>query len=159
AFLVLVLATQLRALFGAAWLGVAVDASLGFRAAVQVLTDALIVDLGWLVIGAAVIWAASRDLGRAFDLACVAVLPLLFVDLAGSVVVYAGDLELPRGLMWLLAGIGYAWTGALLALALVDHTPQRIRVAARRGEAAACDVRRSRAPIRVDQLLARRAGL
>ena len=121
AICVLLLATQLRALVAAGWLGVSVDAALGVRALVQTLSDSVVVDLGFLVVGAAVIYAASgprRELGRAFDLACVAALPLLFVDLAASVVVYAGELSVGRTVMWLLSSTSYVWTGVLVALAV-----------------------------------------
>jgi thiol-disulfide isomerase/thioredoxin len=121
AICVLLLATQLRALVAAGWLGVSVDAVLGVRALVQTLSDSIVVDLGFLVVGAAVIYAASgprRELGRAFDLACVAALPLLFVDLAASVVVYAAELSVPRNVMWLLSSTSYVWTGVLVALAV-----------------------------------------
>ena len=58
-----------------------------------------------------------RNLGRAFDLACVAVLPLLFVDLGATVVVRALDVAVP-GLVGLgLASVSFAWAGALVALA------------------------------------------
>jgi thiol-disulfide isomerase/thioredoxin len=119
----LVAATQLRALVTAVWLGVAVAGALGVRAAVQTLTDALVVALGFLVVGAALIYVAMgtrRELRRAFDLACVAVLPLLFVDLAASVVVYAAELTVPRTVMWLLSGTSYAWSAGLIVLAIAE---------------------------------------
>jgi len=146
AFLVLVLATQLRALVAAVWLGVVVAGSLGVRAIVQTLSAALVVDLGVLVVSAAVIFAASgarRELGRAFDLACVAVLPLLFVDLGASVVVYAADLEVPRAVMWTLSAASYVWTAILVVLAVLE---------VRRGEPAAVADRA--APRRAGQGLA-----
>jgi thiol-disulfide isomerase/thioredoxin len=117
----LVAATQLRALVTAVWLGVAVAGGLGVRAAVQTLTDALVIELGFLVLGAALIYVGAghrREVGRAFDLACVAVLPLLFVDLAASVVVYAAELTAPRAVTWLLSAASYAWTAVLIALAI-----------------------------------------
>lgn len=120
AMIVLVVATQLRALVTAGWLAARVDVTLGLRALVAILTSTLIVDLGFLVVGAAIIFAAAgrrRELGRAFDLACVAVLPLLFVDLAASTVVYAAELAMPRAAMWGLSVASYAWTGVLVALA------------------------------------------
>lgn len=115
-------ATQLRALVAAGWLGVVVDGALGVRAFVQTLTDALVIELGALVIGAAVIYVAmrQRELGRAFDLACVAALPLLLVELAASVVVYAGELSTPRAVVWLLSLGSYVWTAALIALACIE---------------------------------------
>lgn len=100
AMIVLVVATQLRALVTAGWLAARVNATLGLRAFVAILTNTLIVDLGFLVVGAAV-------------------LPLLFVDLAASTVVYAADLAVPRGVMWLLSLASYAWTGGLIALAAI----------------------------------------
>ncbi|HEX5061869.1 MAG TPA: TlpA disulfide reductase family protein [Kofleriaceae bacterium] len=118
--LVLLVATQLRALTAAIWLGIAVDPTLGVRAVVSTLTDSLVVDLGFLVVGAVIIFAASgrrRELGRAFDFACVAALPLILVALAASLIVYSTGLDVPRPVMWMLSGIAYAWAGGLMALA------------------------------------------
>jgi thiol-disulfide isomerase/thioredoxin len=131
AIIVLLVATQLRGIVGAIWLGTAVTGALGLRAIIQVLTDALVVDLGFLVVGALVIFAAGggrRDIGRAFDLACVAALPLLYVDLVGSVVVTALGLHVPHGAMLALSGVAYAWTGALIAVAVI-HTRKKGDVA------------------------------
>ncbi|NVB82681.1 MAG: TlpA family protein disulfide reductase [Kofleriaceae bacterium] len=123
AFVVLVVATQLRAIVGAVWLGAAVEPVLGVRAIIRVLTDALTVDLGFLVLSALILWASAgprRELGRAFDLACVAVLPLLFVDLAATTVVFAFSLTVGSGVMMTLSAIAYAWTGVLVALAVIQ---------------------------------------
>jgi thiol-disulfide isomerase/thioredoxin len=123
AILVLVLVTQARGIVSAIWLASVVEVSLGARALVQLLTDALAIDLGFLVIGALVIWAAAgprRELGRASDLACVAVLPLVFVDGIATIVVLALGLEVPRVAMTVLSLVAYAWTGALIALAAVE---------------------------------------
>jgi thiol-disulfide isomerase/thioredoxin len=118
---VLMLAIQLRGLATAAWLGAAVAPGLGVRAAVRVLTGALTMDLGLLVLGALALFALAgkkRNLGRAFDLACVAALPLVFVDLGATVVVRAiGVTAVPSPIMWLLTGLSYGWMGALIALA------------------------------------------
>jgi thiol-disulfide isomerase/thioredoxin len=127
AILVLIAATQLRAIVAAIWLGVAVGGALGVRALVQTLSDTLVIDLGFLVVSAAIIYAATggkRELGRAFDFACVAVLPLLFVDLIASVVVFAADLAVPRTMMWALSFTSYAWTAGLTVLACIEaRTP------------------------------------
>jgi len=123
ALLVFLLATQLRALVGAVWLGSVVEASLGLRAAVATLTDALVIDLVILIFAAVVIWAGSgkhRELGRSFDLACVAVLPLLFVDLGVSMIVYAADISLPRAGVWVFSIIAYTWTAILIVLAVIE---------------------------------------
>jgi thiol-disulfide isomerase/thioredoxin len=118
-------ATQLRALFGAVWLGGAVGMGFGLRGVMHVLTGALTVDLAFLVIGALALWGAAgarSGLGRVFDLACVAALPLFLVDLAAVTVVRAFEAfdvihGVPMPLGWALAGISWGWTGALLALA------------------------------------------
>lgn len=121
AMILLVLAaTQLRGLVGAIWLSGAVDVGLGVRALIQVLTRALTVDLAFLVVGALLLWMIGgkrRDLGRAFDLACVAALPLLFVELVATTIIRGFDVELPPVLGWTLAGISWAWAGVLLAFA------------------------------------------
>ncbi len=123
AMLVLVLVTQARAIFSAIWLASAVELSLGARAVVQLLTDTVAIDLGFLVLGALVIWAAAgprRELGRAADLACVAVLPLVFVDGLATVIVLAFGLEVPRAAMTVLSLGAYTWTGALVALGAIE---------------------------------------
>jgi thiol-disulfide isomerase/thioredoxin len=115
---VLLVATQLRWLAAAVWLGGAVDAGLGLRAAMRVLTGALTVDLGALLIGALVVFALAgrrRNLGRAFDLACVAVLPIVMVQLTATVLAAVTDLAVPAALSWPLA---LGWMGALTALAI-----------------------------------------
>ncbi len=122
AMLMLVLAaSQLRGIVGGFWLGGAVDLGLGLRAVVQVLTRALTLDLAILVIAALLLFALAgrrRDLGRAFDLACVAVIPLLLVDLGTGVALRALDTHLPGELAWGLAAAAWAWTGTLIALAV-----------------------------------------
>jgi thiol-disulfide isomerase/thioredoxin len=123
AFLVLVVATQLRAIVAAVWLGSVAEPVLGVRAMIHVLTDALTVDLGFLVLGALVLWATGgvrRELGRAFDLACVAVIPLLFVDLVATTVVLAFSLSIGSIGTLALSGVAYAWTGSLVALAVIE---------------------------------------
>lgn len=123
AMLVLVLVTQARALVSALWLASAVEVSLGARAIVQLLTDAVAIDLGFLVIGALGIWAAAgprRELGRAADLACVAVLPLVFVDGIATIIVLTFGLDVPRAAMTVLSLGAYTWTGALVALGAIE---------------------------------------
>jgi thiol-disulfide isomerase/thioredoxin len=84
----------------------------------RVLTGALTVDLGALLIGALVVFALAgrrRNLGGAFDLACVAVLPIVMVQLAATVLAAVTDLAMPAALSWPLA---LGWMGALIALAI-----------------------------------------
>ncbi len=117
--LLMLAATQLRSLVGAAWLGKAVDSMLGLRAGMQILTRTLTVNLAFLVLGAFVLFAAGgskRNLGRAFDIACVAAIPLLVVELVASTVIRALDLHPPMQVGWVLAAISWGWAGSLLAL-------------------------------------------
>jgi thiol-disulfide isomerase/thioredoxin len=122
----LLLATQLRGLFAAGWLGTAVSPGLGLRGLMHVLTRSLTIDLGFLVVAAIVLFAAGgakRNLGRAFDLACVAALPLVFVDLTATVVVRIAELEVPRAAGIALASASYIWAGALVALGALRPAP------------------------------------
>ena len=119
--LMMLAATQLRGLFGAAWLAVAVHAGLGFRAVIQVLTHSLTIELAFIVIAALGLWLAGwkkRDLGRAFDLACVAVLPLIMVDVAATVIVRAFELTVPAPLSIALATGSHVWAAVVVLLAL-----------------------------------------
>ncbi len=122
--LLLVLATQLRGVFGALWVGSAIDWGLGLRSLVHVLATSVTLDLVLLVIATVAIFATAsrrRDLGRAFDLACVAVLPLIVVELAATFVVRLFDVSLPELGMRLLSIGSYAWTGVLVALAIASE--------------------------------------
>jgi len=118
--LIVLVATQLRGLVGAIWLAHDVEVRFGIKAIIRLLTQALTVDLAFLVLGALVLWAGAgkqRDLGRAFDLACVAAIPLLVVELVATVIVRALDIAVPMPISWLLRGVSFGWAGALLALA------------------------------------------
>jgi thiol-disulfide isomerase/thioredoxin len=116
AIAILVICTQLRGVLAALWLGQAVSWTLGGRALLQLLQGTLTIDLGVLVVAAAVIFAASgrrREVGRAFDLACVALVPLVFVQLVAMVAAHFADATIPAAVVY---GPGLAWTGALVAL-------------------------------------------
>ncbi|HEU4732258.1 MAG TPA: TlpA disulfide reductase family protein [Kofleriaceae bacterium] len=131
AILLTLAATELRGLATAVWLGGSIDLGLGLRAAMHVLTGELTVDLGLLVLGALAVYALAgprRNLGRAFDLACVAALPLLFVDLAATVAVRTAGLAVPTAVGWLLSGVSYAWMGGLITLAIqpARRSPARV---------------------------------
>jgi thiol-disulfide isomerase/thioredoxin len=118
---VLVIAAHARAVVAAVWLGVVVGVLAGLRGAVTVLSQALNIDLAFLVIATLAIWAAGgprRSWGRAFDAACVAALPLIAIELAATLVVRIADAPVPRWLAIAISGIGFAWAGSLVALAL-----------------------------------------
>ena len=122
AIAVLLAATQLRGLASSVWLMLEVAPGFGLRAAMRVLTGALSVDLGLLMIAALAVFALAgprRNLGRAFDLACVALVPRVAVELVATVVVRAAAIDaLPGAASWALTGLSCAWLGALVALAI-----------------------------------------
>jgi thiol-disulfide isomerase/thioredoxin len=118
---ILLAATQLRYLVSAVWLAGAVDPQLGLRAVVHVLTRTLTLDLGALVIGAVVIFAASgrgREPGRAFDLACVAVVPVVCVELGVQTIVSIGNLPLPDTVAWGIELAAISWMAVLVTIAV-----------------------------------------
>jgi thiol-disulfide isomerase/thioredoxin len=118
---VLLLATRLRPLVEQIWIGVEVGAGYGLRAVTNVLTRTLIMPLAVLIIGALLLFAIGgkrRNAGRAFDLACVAILPMLFVEIAATFVVRTLDVRIPFTVAWGLSLVAYAWAGALFALAV-----------------------------------------
>jgi thiol-disulfide isomerase/thioredoxin len=121
-FALVLVATQLRWLVQATWLGVAVAPSPGIRALVHVLTTTFTIDLGLLVIAAAIIWFAAgprRELGRAFDLACVTALPPVFVQLAAQTIISISSIAPPVSLQWTVAIASYAWMAGLVVVAVI----------------------------------------
>jgi thiol-disulfide isomerase/thioredoxin len=123
AIVVLIIATRLRVLVQAGWTGAVLGAGNGARLVIQLLADTLTIDLGILVIAAVITWAAAgprRELGRSFDLACVAVLPLVAIDLVAGVVIHALDVAVPIPVTWILTALAYAWTGSLVSLAMLE---------------------------------------
>jgi thiol-disulfide isomerase/thioredoxin len=121
AIAILLVATQLRWLVSAVWLGFAVNGSLGFHAVIHVLTRTLTLELGMLVLAAAVIFVASgklRELGRSFDLACVAALPFVLLYLVAQTVIGIGNLPMPAIAMWGVEVASIAWIALLVTLAV-----------------------------------------
>ena len=115
----LVIAAQLRSLVGAIWLAVAADAGSGIRGVLRVLTQSLTLELAAIGVAGGVLWllaGARRDLGRAFDLACVAIIPLVVVDNGASIVRGVVDSPVPTWLRWSVIGVGLAWASLLVIL-------------------------------------------
>ena len=126
ALVLVVVATQLRGLATACWIG----GSAGLVFAVRTLTAAVSLHFVLLVLAALLVFAfagAKRSLGRAFDLACVAVLPLLVVQLVATVALRAAEFDgVPPVMAWFVPAVGLGWMGALVALAI---RPARIGAA------------------------------
>jgi len=117
-----ILCVQTRALVGAAWLGAVAGASIGGRALLRAVADPLTLPLVLLVAATGVLWLGGgprRAVGRAFDLACVALVPLVVVELVGTLL-FRAALDASPPVRTAALGIGFAWAGALVALALVQ---------------------------------------
>ena len=129
--LALLAATQLRWIVQAFWIGGAVEPALGLHALVQVLTSTLSLDLGALLVAALAIAIGgklARDLGRAFDLACVAVVPVVAVDLIAGVAVALAQAVPPDSVRVAVMIAAHAWAVALVVLAiLVARHPAPVR--------------------------------
>ncbi len=114
-------ALHLRALVAAGWLTAEFGLGVGGRAMAMVLSRAFTADLAFLIAGAGLVFVAGgsrRALGRAFDLACVAAIPLIVVE---GVAIAIGQVAGTPPILGLAAtAIGYGWSGSLLALALLQ---------------------------------------
>jgi len=122
-FALSLLAVHLRGLVAAGWIGVVFGVSAGVHAVLMVMSSAFTADLAFLVVGALIVWALGgprRALGRAFDQACVAVVPLVVVQVVATAAVHALGIAVPAPVGLGLVVIGYAWSGSVLALALIQ---------------------------------------
>ncbi|MGE0547067.1 MAG: TlpA family protein disulfide reductase [Kofleriaceae bacterium] len=133
---------QLRALAQAVWLG-ELSAGLGFRAAMKVVTATFTVELAFIIVAALALWLLGgrrRNIGRAFDHACVAVIPVLAVYLVVHAIIrvveLGGNVELPGAVNAIVVAAAFGWAGTVVALALVRTAIQplsgRSRTLARR---------------------------
>jgi thiol-disulfide isomerase/thioredoxin len=125
----LVLAGHLRGLVVALWLAISVDATLGFRTLSAVLSASLTMPLAFLVLSAGLLWLTAgkaRHMGRAFDLAAVATVPLVLVLLVGisASLLVSSEHGAPMVGFGVL-GLGFGWSGALVSLAVM---PSRMAV-------------------------------
>ena len=135
AIVILLAATQLRWLVSAVWLGAAVNVGLGLSAFVHVLTQTLMLDLAVLVIAAGIIWFAGgprRELGRSFDLACVAALPLVLLHGVAQIAADTLSLPTPVAVRWVVECVAFGWMAGLVTLAIFAN---------RRAEAPALEAR------------------
>jgi thiol-disulfide isomerase/thioredoxin len=113
-----VLGAHLRGLIAAGWIGSAIDAGHAFRAITVVLSAALTTTLAFLLVASFVLVAVAgpaRSLSRAFDLTCVALIPMLTVQMVVTAAVTAVSNDVPRWLSFAAAGIAYAWAGVIVA--------------------------------------------
>jgi hypothetical protein len=135
-FGIVLVAVHTRALIGAAWLSTVVGLGAAGQALLTTASKAFTVPLVFLMVGAVVVWLGGgprRSVGRAFDLACVALIPVITVDIAATLVLRA--IGLPDAARVAVLGVGFTWSGALLALALVQLRRRGVAVIAQPGAA------------------------
>jgi hypothetical protein len=129
-FAIVLLCVHTRALVVAAWLAGALGLGAGGQALMSTASSAFTKPIAFLVVATAIVWIAGSALargwrgpGRAFDLACVALIPLLAVETAGTLVLRGLDLvgvHAPAAFGLVVEAGGFAWSGMLLALALLQ---------------------------------------
>ena len=128
-FALLLLCVHTRAVVVAVWLGTVGGLGTAGQALLSVMSQALTAPLAFLAVGTAGVYVGGgprRSVGRGFDLACVALVPLLAVELVVTLVVRAAGLPLPAAVRVVVRGAGFAWSGVLLALALVQLRRRRV---------------------------------
>lgn len=129
-FAIVLVCVHTRSLVVAAWLTGALGVGAGGQALMAAASSAFTKPLAFLVVATAIVWIAGsvlargwRGPGRAFDLACVALIPLLAVEVVGTLVLRGAGLvglAVPAVIGLGLEAGGFAWSGTLLALALLQ---------------------------------------
>jgi thiol-disulfide isomerase/thioredoxin len=115
----LLLSVHTRRIVAAVWLATAVGFMAGLRGVAAVLSQALTVDLAFLVVATLAMWLGAgprRSLGRAFDQVCVAALPMVSLEIVATAVTRGLDVAVPRAVTLGLTGLAFGWAGALVAL-------------------------------------------
>ena len=111
------LVTRTREIAIALWVGAAESAGAGLQALAGALSQAIAWDLVLLfVAGFALTIAAGgkRAMGRDFDLACVAFVPLIVVRLVGELFFVILEFPLPEPGHEIIAWIAYGWSAFVL---------------------------------------------
>nr|HPH69482.1 hypothetical protein [Kofleriaceae bacterium] len=119
--LALLLGAHLRGLVAGAWMGGALGMNLGLRALIVVVSGALTTTLAFLMISTLALFITggkARSLPRAFDLASVALVPMLTVQLVVSAVVRLVADRAPTWLSYAATGVAFAWGGIVVANAV-----------------------------------------
>lgn len=113
-------ATRARELVAALWVGIVEDAGIGMRAVISSLSRSIAMDLAFLFIAAIALTLAAgrkRAVGRDFDLACVAFVPLIAVELLATLALQLGQQGPTPLIRDAVAVVAYGWSVAVLVLA------------------------------------------
>ena len=117
----LLLAAHLRRLVAAVWLALAIDVGVGARGLVAALSQAWttpLVALAVLTAGLFVAGGRARSIGRAMDAAAVAAVPVIAVELLGTLVVRHAEGELPAATTTVLTVLAAGWAAVVAVLAV-----------------------------------------
>lgn len=118
--LLVIACAHTRTVVAATWVGASVGFFPAATALLAVGTEALTLPLTFVVVVAVGLWAAAgkaRSLGRAFDVACVAAVPLSVVELSAAVGLATSKLPWLGGARVVLASLAFAVGGAIAAAA------------------------------------------
>jgi len=141
AMFLLLLAAYLTEVVAGVYLMASDGFGFGLRALGMLVSRVLMRDLAFVVLAGVAIFAASRDrqLGRDFDLASVAYVPVAAVKLVTSLLILGLDVPSPSPVTQVAAVVAYGWGGGLVALAvwqsrrapetLATERPARARLA------------------------------
>ncbi len=113
-------ATHTRELVAAVWVGAAESVRVGLNALFAALSRAVAMELAVLFASAVLLTllvGRKRELGRDFDLACVAFVPLIAVKLSGTLLLLVTGLSVTTNLKWAFAVVAYGWAAAVLFMA------------------------------------------
>jgi hypothetical protein len=117
-----VLALHTRDVVVGAWLVGSEGVSVGLGALASLVGRSVGTDLVFLLAAGALVTVAAgrrRSLGRDFDLACVAYVPFVAVQVTAALVLGAAGAALPRGVTDAVVAAAFTWAGAIVALAIV----------------------------------------
>ena len=113
-------AVKARHLFAMGWLGISDSLTIALSSFVNTLSRSLATDLAFLLIASialTVLAGSQRSLAREFDLACVALVPFVTVELSMSLVMWLVPTLSPVIMANVAGLLGYGWAGVVLFLA------------------------------------------
>jgi thiol-disulfide isomerase/thioredoxin len=117
----LVLSAHLVGVVTAGWIGGVLGVGLGAKTLIAVLSAALSTALMFLILATAVLFTAGgqrRSFSRAFDLASVALVPVLLVQMVATSVIRLADMRVSLSVNIAVGAIAFGWGATIVVLAL-----------------------------------------
>jgi hypothetical protein len=122
-------AVHTREVVAAVWLTIDGDPAMGLQMLVSKLARVASAPLIFLVaggVGIAIFAGKRRSLGADFDLACVAFVPIVVLEVAVSLVMSALGSPPSMVVMRVAVALGYAWGGVILVLGVLEARSRNI---------------------------------